>query len=91
MDKSLVPVAAKTYALMGHICELIDAIKEALDDGWQPGTDIPDIIRSGIQQIVPIVRDGAAVVQEWDEDPIPVMQAGAYGAVDLIAALITKG
>lgn len=46
----------ETYELCEGIGAVTKAVKEALADGWQPGTDMPAIITAAITNLVPAMQ-----------------------------------
>jgi hypothetical protein len=52
-----VPVAAATFDLGSHLGKFIAAVKQAVADGWQPGADLPAVISSAVEELVPAVAD----------------------------------
>jgi hypothetical protein len=52
-----VQVEPNAYALGQNMVNFIAAVKQALADGWQPGTDLPVILTAILTDIVPIISN----------------------------------
>lgn len=84
MKKTIsVDVSDKSYDLTQHLCDYIKALKSALADGWQPGTDIPAILQATIAEGYGVIQDVPQLGNEKDEDAVAFAKALAIGGVDI--------
>lgn len=57
-------VQPKSYAVLCGFAAFAGQIHKALADGWQPGTDLPVILTSAIQDLAPVLKDVVSVREE---------------------------
>lgn len=62
MQKTI-EVSKETYELGEGLTKFIDSCFEALEDGWQYGDDLPDIISSAVSNLLPAL-DGASLISD---------------------------
>jgi hypothetical protein len=90
MPKTIsVSVADKTYDLTQHLCNYVKALKTALADGWQPGSDIPAILQATLSEGYAAVQDIPQLGNEKDQDAVAFAKALALGGVDIGFAAVT--
>lgn len=70
-----IPVAAKTYGLANGLVDMVDAIGEALENGWQTGEDLPVVISSVVEDLVPHISGVTELDDEWKADRQATMNA----------------
>jgi hypothetical protein len=62
-------VSSASYAV-GHALEgVVDSIKTALADGWQPGQDLPAIVIGSVSALAPAVGQITSLPESAKEDP----------------------
>src|SRR5690242_8750982 len=66
MEKKLVEVEVSVgaYDLGQNLGKFIASVRQALADGWQPGSDIPALISAAVEDLVPSVSDIAKLGDE---------------------------
>lgn len=91
MEKVLkqVEVAKNSDELAQGLVKFVAALKVALADGFQPGSDIPPIVSAAIADIMPVVGNLSKVDDDLAELPVETVRALALAAGD-IAALFVK-
>lgn len=85
-----VAVAENSYDLMIKMAAFIAAVKTALADGWQMGSDLPVIVTAAIQDLVPAIQDGQKVGDEYAADKAAVIRAALLGAEEMIAIFVPE-
>lgn len=63
-----VEVSVETHELGQGLAKMIASVKQALADGWQPGTDLPVIISSAVSDLVPAVQGVDKIGAEMAEN-----------------------
>lgn len=85
-----VKVPKETYELEQGIVKFVAACKAALDDGFQPGQDLPMILTAAIATLLPAI-DGVQKLPEEAVSAIPGMiNVGGLFAADLAAVFLPK-
>lgn len=89
MSQIQVPVSveAKTYELSQALVKFTGAIKQALADGWQPGSDIPLILSAAFVDLVPVIKDIGAFPDEIKEDKVAFAMSWVLSAKDFAATM----
>ena len=64
-----IEVSKETYELGEGLAKFVMAVKEATDDGFSYGDDIPDIISSAVRDLLPALDGVSDIGQEFKEDP----------------------
>lgn len=78
----------ETYELGKGLADFVSAVKVALADGWQLGSDIPVVISSALSTLVPAVDGVTKVKAELEEDKKAFINAAvATGAAIMNAVL----
>jgi hypothetical protein len=78
----------ETYELGKGLADFIGAVKTALADGWQLGTDVPVVISAALATLVPAVDGVMKVKDELAEDKKAFVNAAvATGAAVMNAVL----
>lgn len=83
-----VSVSDKTNDLTAHLAQYVAALKTAVSDGWQPGTDIPVILQATITQGYAVAQDFPLLSAEFSENRVAFEKAVAVGAVDILSAAL---
>lgn len=79
-----VEVAKEMYELGMGLAQVIDAVKQAMADGWQPGQDIPAIVVQAIAIIPPALAGVDQIKNELSEDKGAFISAVALPIADII-------
>jgi hypothetical protein len=79
-----VEVAKEMYELGMGLAQVIDAVKQAMADGWQPGQDIPVIVVQAIAIIPPALAGVDQIKNELSEDKGAFISAVALPIADII-------
>lgn len=80
-------VSKETYEMGMALAKMVEAIKDALADGWQPGQDLPVLITAVIGNIAQIAQGVAAAPAEQKEDQDAFLGAIALALKEVAAAL----
>ena len=64
-----IEVSKETYELGQGLAKFVMAVKEATDDGFSYGDDIPDIISSAVGDLLPALDGVSDIGKEFKEDP----------------------
>lgn len=86
--KAEVEVAKETYELLQGVAGFVASVKKALDDGFQPGTDIPVIISDALAQLVPAVQGAAGIKAEAVENKLAFGQALLLGGAEIVRKVV---
>jgi hypothetical protein len=82
-------VSKETHELAVGLGKVVDAVKGALADGWQAGTDLPVVLTTVIADLIPAIQG----VEKLKEEVVDVEQfAGALyaGIAPSVFKLIKK-
>lgn len=60
--------AKETYELGKGLGNILDAVKHALEDGWQPGSDLPEIFAALVAELGTAVQ-GFEQIKDEVKDP----------------------
>lgn len=85
-----VEVSDKAYDLGQSFKKLVGAADKALEDGFQPGQDVPVIVLSAAAEVVTIVEAIKAAGGEAKEDLAAFIAALGLGVKDIAAQLLKK-
>lgn len=83
-----VEAAKETYELLLGLAQVVGSIKKALDDGFQPGSDIPKIIADSISYLVPAVAGFEDIRAEAVTDKLAFTQALQLGGFEIYRKII---
>lgn len=72
------------------ISKLLIKIKEAGADGWQMGTDIPEIVLGSLTDLMTAVQGIDQADEEWREDPKAALNALIQPVLDSLEALLVN-
>lgn len=70
--------------------EFLLEMKKALDDGFQPGMDIPAAIQAAMTKLAPGLQGAGGIKTEASEDALGVGQAFGVMGVELARELMKK-
>lgn len=82
-----VTVEEKTRNVSKNIVKFISDIKAVVDDGWQPGQDIPAIIQAAFLDLVPSIKEVGNIGAEWKESSSACLLGLHISEVELAKAL----
>jgi len=85
-----VEVSKETAELLAGLLNLVLAGKEALADGFQPGSDLPVIATAAFVHLLPALEGATAIPQELRDDPAAFTRAAALFGADLYDVLAKK-
>lgn len=80
-----VTIPDETAELVKGLVAFVASIKESLEDGWQPGIDIPVILMKSLNDLPDAISGIDQLDDEAKEDP-----AAMIAAVGILAAEIYK-
>lgn len=78
----------ETYELGKGLADFIGAVKAALADGWQLGTDIPVVISAALSTLVPAVDGVTKVKDELLEDKKAFINAAVATGAAVMGAVL---
>lgn len=84
--KVLVP--KETYELEQGIVKFVAACKAALDDGFQPGQDLPALLTAAIASLLPAIDGVQKLPAEAVGDVAGMVGVGGLLAKDLVAIFV---
>ena len=85
-----VQVAENTYAVMQDLTQFLNTVKVCVEDGWQPGADLPAIMISAMTNLVPMLAKISGISGEISSDKPSFERAIACGVVDMVNYLTAK-
>jgi hypothetical protein len=80
-------VSKETYEMGQALASLVGAIKKALEDGWQPGQDIPVIISAMIAELGKITKGLQGARSEMEAYPAEFHAAVGLALADLVTVV----
>lgn len=86
--KKEVELSKETYEVGEAIAAVVKATGKALEDGWQPGQDIPAIVTSPISKLGSAISGVQKVPAEFAEKPVNSGMAIAYPIAEAVQVLI---
>ena len=63
-----VECSKETVELGQGLAKFVEAVKKAIDDGWQPFTDLPAVVTAAVSSLVPAMVGVEKVKAEFEED-----------------------
>lgn len=78
-----VTVSKETIELMDGLAKFVGAVKTALKDGWQPGSDLPVLLSSTITDLVPALDGIDKVKEELLKEKAAFVRALTIGSVKI--------
>lgn len=88
--KKTYEVSKEADELAGALVKMITAIKDALADGWQPGTDVPVIIAQALTVLVPAIDGISQLDDEIEENLGAFVRAFGIAAIDLTTIFLEE-
>lgn len=85
-----VEVSEKAHDLGQALVSIVSVSKQALADGFQPGTDLPVVVLAAASQIVKVVEGIQSAGDELKEDQAAFIAALGLSAKDLAGVLLKK-
>lgn len=82
-----VSVSKETYEMGEAVVELVEAVKKALEDGWQPLGDVPAIVAAVISRMGEIMQGAKEAKGEYEADPEASVMAAAMTLAALVKAV----
>ena len=80
-------VSKEAHELGEGLVGMAVAVKAALADGWQTGTDLPLVISAALTTLVPAVQGAELIPAEAGENPAAFAKAVALAVADGYEAL----
>lgn len=80
----------EAYELFDGTYKIVESIKRALADGWQPGQDLPQIVTESLMQLPPMITGFDQLPVEFKEDPAMFINAGMISAGKIAALFINQ-
>ena len=81
-------VTEGAYSLGNGVAEFVLKLKTALDDGWQPGMDLPVIVTGVLTDLVPHLQAIGKLAGEAKEAPVEFSAAWAAAGAKIASALV---
>lgn len=83
-----VKVAQAADQLMAALASITLVSKQALKDGFQPGSDLPPVLSVSLTELVKVVGALGQLPEEAKQDKAALARAVALGAIDIAEAAI---
>lgn len=83
-------VSKEAHELALAVCNVVRAVKAAMADGFQAGTDLPLIITAAITQLPPAIEGLDKIIDEAKESPLALAKAVSLPVLDLVEDLLKK-
>ena len=80
-------VSKETYEMGEAFVALVQAIKIAVEDGWQTGKDLPIVVSAVLANMSEILDGLKSAKGEWEEDEAAMVQAVTMTVAKLVAEL----
>ena len=80
-------VSKETYEMALALTAMVKGVKDALDDGWQLGQDLPAVVSVLVANLAQAVEGFRAAPGEWKEDPDAFVAAVSLGLAGLVGAV----
>jgi hypothetical protein len=84
-----VKVSDNTYELCKALGMFVSDVRTALADGWQPMSDVPAIVLSGIKRCAPVIASIPSIPAEMQQRE-EFINALALGLAELIKDITKK-
>ena len=81
-------VSKETYELGIGLAEFIGQVKNALEDGWQPGEDLPVMLTSALSVLAPSLQGIEKIKGEYEDNPDAFANAVAITGSEIFKALL---
>lgn len=83
-------VTKEAYELGQGLLGMVEAVKTALADGWQTGTDLPAILTASFANLVPAIQGCDQLPAEAKEDLAPFIRGLTVSVEDIAFVFIKK-
>jgi len=92
MSRTSITTEVNTEAhLFGEaLANFVGTIDKALEDGWQPGEDLPQILSAALTELAPQVSKFEALKGEFKTDTLYAAKAVNLSAYRIAEALLTN-
>lgn len=87
MSELKVHVSKETYELGQGIVGFVVSLKEALEDGFQVGDDVPELVQAALEHLVPALEGAGQIDDEAKDDMAQFIKTWAIVGADLYAAI----
>jgi len=77
-------VSKEAYELAQGLVKFVGAVKAALKDGWQLGSDMPVVVAAAFSELVPAINGATEIPAEYKEDPAAFVNAFVASSGDLV-------
>jgi len=90
MEPVQVPVSKAAHEVASLLSSLVVETKKALDDGFQPGSDLPVVVLALVTKLPAAVADFSQLGPEFKQDPEQFLNAFLIEASKIVGALVKK-
>jgi len=87
MPELKIHVSKETYELGQGLIGFAVALKESLEDGFQIGDDLPEIVQASLEHLVPALEGAGQIDDEAKDDLAQFLKTWAIVGADLYAAI----
>lgn len=88
--KKEIELPKEVAELMEGLVKIIEASKLALEDGFQPGLDLPAVLVASVSELPKMVGGLDQLDDEFKAHPDKMLKAVAMGAADIAGVLLKK-
>lgn len=85
-----VSVESSGHDVMVGLAKIAKACKEALADGFQPGSDLPVIVMEAVKELPAVIAALPAIAPDLAEDKMAFIKGVNLGAYEVVDALGVK-
>lgn len=82
-------VLKESYELGEGLAKLVLAVKKALEDGFQPGQDLPVFVTAALTEL-PKMVDGLDKMGDEAKDPVLMAKSLSLPLFDMVQGLLAK-
>ena len=90
LKKKEIEVPEAADALGEKLANFIKVLDQALEDGWQTGSDLPVILSAAVVELVPALSQFKAASEDLKAYPYESGKAIALHLADIVKACATK-
>lgn len=83
-------VSKEAYELGQGLAKFVGAFKQALEDGWQTGQDLPVILSSAMADLVPGFQGADKISLEMKEDVTKFSRGVGLCVIDIVDHFVKK-
>ena len=80
----------EAYELFDGTYKIVEIIKTALDDGWQPTEDLPAIVTQSIMELPKMITGLDQLPKEFKDDPAMFIKAGLISVSKIASLFISQ-